>query len=648
MDSKHLAETLEERVRRIFRKKPTPGELESWMVSPKTVAEVLVSVGLGGVVVLLEMSTLSSEARIDMLLVGSHPEAGELSVVAVENKQWSELSVIPRTGRIMHRGAKPEGSQHPLEQVWDYCKAVQHNLPMLRRRFHGVVNLHNAGPERVAMLLPPAYQIRTDVDLFRLRIFGGNSKARQEMGKFLTSVLSADGASSYHEMIDRAHVRPSEDLMIAAREAVRGRALLPLLDEQRRAVDLVFKAVEEGFTANEKQVFIITGGPGTGKSVLALELLGMLNGIGSPTMHASGSTAFAQALREHVKGRRGSVDSVFTYFHQHRRRERNHLNVLICDEAHRLRKNSSLQYDARDDRSETPQIQELIDAARVPVFLLDPLQVVRRNEVGTPEEIRRIALGMGIGEERIHHIELSCQFRQHLCPEYVSWIESLLGHRDIPRPWDVDEEFKLLRADSPEQMEDYLRMQLALKRTARLTAGYCWKWTKNPQPGGRLKNDINIGGWVRPWNAEKANRRRNIPSKEMWATDPNGFEQVGCIYTSQSFDWDFVGVIMGTDYIWRDSRWISAKNEDRESGGPNRDQLVRNIYRVLATRGKYGAVLYSVDPGTRSLLATLNVPSVEQELTNLRDQHPELEKAQLRTSYRLDPVQGELFGLDLD
>ncbi|MFD0687369.1 DNA/RNA helicase domain-containing protein [Actinomadura fibrosa] len=644
MDSEHLARLLRARVRRIFKAAATKQELQSWRVSPKTVAKVLVDAGLGEVIVLLEMSTLASDARIDMLLVGSHPECGELSVVVVENKQWSRLHVIRGTRRVVHPGSRPEGSQHPVEQVWDYCRTLQHHLPMLHRRFHGLVNLHQAPSGEVAKLIPPACELRSEVDLARMRIFGEAPDARREMGEFLACILSGENAAHQHRLIDQAHVRPSEALMLAAQEAVRGRALFTLLDEQRAAVDRVFQTVEEGFTEDNKQVFIITGGPGTGKSVLALELLGMLSAVGSATVHASGSNAFARTLREHVKGRRGGVDSIFTYFHQHRRRTRNHLNVLICDEAHRLRKDSNLRYDAVEDRSDTPQIQELIDAARVPVFLLDPRQVVRRDEVGTPEEIRRVALEMGIAEGNIHSIELSLQFRQHLCPEYVSWLEDLLGYEEAtPRPWEPSEGFHLLRADNPQQMEDYLRLQIALNRTARITAGYCWRWTKEAQPGGRLADDIRIDGWKHPWNADKPISKNNIPGKDMWATDPHGFEQVGCIYTAQSLDWDYTGVIMGPDYTWRGNHWLAAKNQDPAAGGPDRHQLVRNIYRVLATRGKYGAILYSTDPGTRALLAELGVPPVTQARAALQEQHQDLAEAVARTDDHSNPTQGELF-----
>ncbi|MFI7632299.1 DUF2075 domain-containing protein [Microbispora rosea] len=640
MDAEALVRTLRRRARQLYQARVTEQEEESWRASPKTVADVLVKAGLGEVMVLLEMSTLSSDARIDMLLVGSHPDAGELSVVAVENKQWSEAAVNPRTGRIVHRGATRDGSQHPVEQVWDYCRALDRNLPMLNGRFHGVVNLHNAETERIAGILPPAFKLRGEVR--RVHMFGGDEAARDQFATFLSQVLMAENAATHVRDIDRAHARPSEELMLAVDQAVRRRSVFPLLDEQRETVDRVFRAVEEKFSEDNKQVFIISGGPGTGKTVLALELLGMLSRAGSAAVHASGSVAFAEALRRHVTGRRGEVEEVFTFFHQHRRRERNRLNVLICDEAHRLRKDSNLRFAPAESRSDVPQVHELINAARVPVFLLDPQQVVRRDEVGTPEVIWQAALDLGISEDRIHQITLGRQFRHSLCPDYVDWLEDLLGYGPAPRPWTHQGQFQLLLADSPQQMENYLRIQIALKNSARITAGYCWDWTKDYLPGGRLANDIAIDGWERPWNANTPNRRRNIPSRKTWATDQAGFEQVGCIYTAQNFDWDYTGVIMGYDYTWDGHRWIAKNNKDTGTHGTARAYTVRNIYRVLATRGKRGVVLYSTDAATKNLLADLKVPPLAPVLDNLRQQHPEISVA-IPTRLRLHPVQESMF-----
>ena len=623
MDTEELVELLTERARKRYQARVSDSEQKSWRASIKTVAEVLVQAGLNEVLMLLEMSTFAGNTRIDIVLLGSHPDSDELSVVAVENKQWSEVHLDPVTKLVVHPGAKPGGSQHPAEQIWDYCKALERHLPMLRSRFHGVVNLHNAPADQIRAIMPPYRQLRAPAD--KVRVFGKEPKERQAFADFLSQVISAESAPAHLRMLNRAHVRPSDDLMHAVNQAVNGRSFFTLLDEQRVAFDNILDTVEKGFSENNKTVFIIVGGPGTGKSVLALELLGALSGLGSATVHASGSNAFAETLRKHVTNSRESVEDIFTFFHHHRSREPNQLNVLLCDEAHRLRKTSNLQYTRAEDRSDVPQVRELIQAARVPVFFLDPDQVIRRDEVGTPQNITQAALGLGIALENIRVIHLDRQFRHSRCPDYVDWLEDLLGYRaGTPRPWNLHQQYELYLAESPQLMEEYLRLQLALQRTARITAGYCWPWTHSPLPNGALVHDIKIGTWSYPWNAYTGNKKRGIPPSRAWATDPAGFEQVGCIYTAQGFDWDYSGVIIGHDYTWNDNHWLAQKNNDPSTYGAKRHEHIRNVYRVLATRGRRGTVLYTEDPATRALLKSLHIPAAGDAIHALKQEHPNL------------------------
>ncbi|WP_051466640.1 DNA/RNA helicase domain-containing protein [Actinomadura oligospora] len=623
MDTEDLVRRLVRGTELKYQVSVTDAERRSWRHSIRTVTEVLLDVGLGDVRVLLEMSTLVSNSRIDMLLVGTRPRDGELAAVAIENKQWSALDVDLSTRRITVPKAGRTDMQHPAEQVWDYCRALERNLPMLRQSLWGVVNLHEASDVDISKLQPPACRWRPEVDANRIRIFGSSPEHRRRFGEFLRQVLSPTNADEQVSRLDRAHVRPTEDVMRAAYQAVRGRSIFPLLDRQREVVDRIVAHVTDGFEANSKQVFIISGGPGTGKTVLALELLGILNGLSSSAVHASGSSAFSETLRNHVKGRHGSIDDLFTYFNQHRNRAPNHLNVLICDEAHRLRKSSNTRFEKAGARSETPQIHELIQAARVPVFLLDPRQVIRNNEIGTPEAIHQAARELQIPDQNIHRITLERQFRHSTCPEYIDWLEDLLGYGKAPRPWTHSGAFHLLRADNPQQMEDYLRAQIILGHSARITAGFCWEWHKKPA-SDQLPLEVSIGDWARPWNARKPNAQQNIPSHKHWATHPGGFEQIGCVYTAQSFDWDYAGVIMGYDYTWHGARWTAVNNKDHLTWGNQRNVLIPNIYRVLASRGKEGVVLYSTNQATRDLLAELRVPPVGPALKTLQEQHPDL------------------------
>ncbi|WP_405139945.1 DUF2075 domain-containing protein [Sphaerisporangium sp. NBC_01403] len=650
-DREGLIAEMAKRAARGFNTSVEAGERTSWRGSIPAVVDLLIQAGLGEIITVLEMSNLSSDRRVDMVLVGSHPADGELSVVLIENKQWQWARMNRATGRVIHPGGYAD-VQHPVQQIWAYGESMRRHMSLLNSaHMYHVVNLHNAERAAVEKILPPVEPLPEECD-DSVRVFTGDASGRSDFVSFLSTVLSADRASEHLRDINEARVTPNEDLMRAVDRTVRARSIFVLLDEQQDAVNQVIRAVREAGSASNKHVFIIRGGPGTGKSVLALELLGKLNRLGYQAVHASGSTAFAGALRKHLTGPRRKVEDTFTYFNQHGRRDRNELHALIIDEAHRLRPTSSNFRTKPEDRTNVPQAYELIEAARVPVFLLDPYQVIRAEEVGTIEAIRQAAHDCGVLPENVHEIMLGSQFRHSRCPEYIDWVEQLFGqHGGPPVPWNQNEDFEVLLAQSPHGMEDYLRARTAMGHTARITAGYCWKWPVESAETDRMGNLINsvvIDDWRRPWNARREYSRKRIPGPASWATYDTGFEQIGCVYTAQSFEWDYAGLIIGTDFTWRNSRWMATKNKDRATSNVAQDRLhevIRNTYRTLATRGLHGIVLYAVDHETQRMLTDLGIPDVQNKLQQVLSSS---EYLRLRSSPHVDlrlpqPTEGQIF-----
>ena len=256
------------------------------------------------------------------------------------------------------------------------------------------------------------------------------------------------------------------------------------------------------------------------------------------------------------------------------------------------------------------QVDELIAAARVPVFLLDQHQVVKPGELGTVDEIKQYAADLGFP---VHVVELDAQFRCGGSEEYVHWVQRLLGlSAGGPVEWQGDPAFEVRVADSPEAMESLLRDKMAAGYGARISAGYCWPWS-DPRPDKTLVDDVQLGRWARPWNVKGDRKVGEAPPAALWATDPNGFDQVGCIYTAQGFEYDWSGVILGPDLVWRDGRLTAVRDANRDPAFSNRkatdnaafDRLVRNTYKVLLTRGMVGTVLYSPDAETRDALHDL-------------------------------------------
>ena len=438
------------------------------------------------------------------------------------------------------------------------------------------------------------------------RLFTGQGR-----GKFLdflkAKLAPESGASAADELMSSA-VRPSKQLMALAADEVQRREMFTLLDEQQVAYSEVLRAVESSRRANTKEVIVVTGGPGSGKSVIALSLLGELSRQGRPVLHATGSSAFTQSLRRIAGSRAPRVKQMFKYYNQFIDAEQNGLDVLILDEAHRIKETSTNRYTRASLRTGRPQVEELIDAARVPVFLLDEHQVVRPSERGTVAEIEGAALSMGC---KVTHIDLDGQFRCGGSRVYEMWVLRLLGlEPGGPIDWVGDDAFELSVAATPALMEQQLARLLEEGYSARMAAGYCWKW-RDPEKGADvLPDDVVIGDWSKPWNNKRDTSFGGAPGTPYWAIDPAGFDQVGCVYTAQGFEYDYGGVIIGPDLVWRADRWVVRPefNQDTQlkRGDPaGLDRAILNTYKVLLTRSMRGTSVFSTDRETNELLQRL-------------------------------------------
>lgn len=372
---------------------------------------------------------------------------------------------------------------------------------------------------------------------------------------------------------------------------------------------MVLNAVRKAKQSDHKEVVVVTGGPGTGKSVIALSVLGELYRQGVPALHATGSQSFTKTMRKVAGTRKREVQELFKYFNSFMTAEKNTLDVLICDEAHRIRQTSANRFTSAAHRTGRAQLDELIDVARVPVFLLDEHQVVRPGEMGTVHEIQAAAARRGI---TCHVVPLDSQFRCGGSDAYLRWVVRLLGlEAGGPVAWEPDDRMRLHIVESPEEMEAFLRGRMAEGYGARISAGYCWPWSPEPKPGAALPMDVVIGEWARPWNLRGERAISGAPPSALWATDPAGFGQIGCVYTAQGFEYDWSGVIIGPDLVWRGERWITdrTKSKDpvfkRSTPDADVDRLIRNTYKVLLTRGMVGTLVYSTDPETQDRLREL-------------------------------------------
>jgi hypothetical protein len=298
---------------------------------------------------------------------------------------------------------------------------------------------------------------------------------------------------------------------------------------------------------------------------------------------------------------------MFSYFNSFMTTDPNSLDVIVCDEAHRIRETSANRYTKAELRTGKPQLHELLSVARVPVFLLDSNQVVRKGETGTPEYIEEEAKNLGLQTIRV---DLDGQFRCGGSRLYENWISGLLQlDGDKAFPWEKDSNFQVEVLRSPEEMEEKLRLKNQEGYKARITAGYCWTWN-DPKSDGTLPNDVVVGTWAKPWNVKSDRSVGGYLSGELWAIDPKGFDQIGCVYTVQGFEYDWNGVIIGPDLVWRNDRWVAVPSGSKDPAmrgidSSNYERLIKNTYKVLFTRGLMGTYLFSTDPETQNYLVNL-------------------------------------------
>jgi hypothetical protein len=279
---------------------------------------------------------------------------------------------------------------------------------------------------------------------------------------------------------------------------------------------------------------------------------------------------------------------------------------LLVDEAHRIRENSDTRFTPKSDRNRRSQIDELLDASKVSVFLLDEYQYMRPDEIGNSALVRSATSARNIP---LKEYDLATQFRCGGSREYVDWVDELLGFKlSDDRSWHGIYDFELV--DSPAELDSFIEVGTEAGETRRIVAGFCWKWS-NPLPGGMLVDDVVIGEWTRPWNRKRDEKKSYRPENDpytLWATTPEGEDQVGCVYSAQGFEFDRVGVIWGPDLVWRDGQWVGQKKVSKDGGlrraTPDQvTRLLKNAYRVLLTRGIKGTRLLCLDEETRTYVS---------------------------------------------
>lgn len=590
---------------RHYRYRPGDAEVRSWQNSLSRFARVLEIADLRDQGVIVEYQLPLTSKRLDVMVTGADRASGDDAAVIIELKQWDEVSPSYVDDCVeTWVGGGLRKVLHPSRQAADYQRYLLDTHTTFSDGDVGLRScsyLHNLATDRAQAIFDEAFA----------ELIAANpsfvAEGTGDLASYLDHQVGGGEGGRVLDAVLAGRYRPHPRLMSHVAEVIDNEPAFVLLDEQRVAANEIIARVRNRQLAERPSVVIVRGGPGTGKSLIAVHVMADLARQGFAAVHATGSKAFTSTLQATV-GRRAS--SMFRYFNNFGKVEPHSIDLLVADEAHRIRETSNTRFTRKADRTDRPQVEELITAAKVAVFFIDDRQVVRSGETGSVQLIRDTAAALGA--DVVEH-ELEAQFRCNGSDSFIQWVDNTL---DIERTshvlWQSDDPFQVAIAESPQELEADIRSWAAKGESARLVAGYCWPWS-DPNPDGTLVDDVVIGTWSMPWNARPDSRRLadGIPASHFWATDPGGLDQVGCVYTAQGFEFDHVGVIWGRDLVWRAREgWVfqPEHNKDRTAKRgltkhPERfARLVAQTYRVLLTRGMRSCTIYFEDPETENFI----------------------------------------------
>jgi DUF2075 family protein len=588
-----IADQISQKFESYYKRRVAPSEYRSWEQSLNFLKNSFDVTGLQNNRLVIEYELPYSTRRIDVLVFGQGENDLE-NVVLLELKQWSNDSVKDCTtdGNIIveyGRGFKEQ--PHPSLQVQGYHYDLKDFIGVFVDSpevvLSSCVYCHNYA--RLGSN-PVIFFPKFSKEINEFPVFAKEDV--QSLGLYLKRLLArGDGTEVFGRFVT-SPIRPSKRLLEHTREMISNQQMFNLIDDQIAAYNSIMHKARKLAQTTEKSIVIVKGGPGTGKSVIALEVMGELMRQKKVVFHATGSSAFTNTLRKLVGIR---AKNLFKFFNSFAQAKPDSIDVLVCDEAHRIRNNSNNRYTRREDRSNEPQIDELLRIAKLNIFFIDENQIVRPEEIGNIDLIKQAAKRFGVSDDNIAEFELKTQFRCSGSDAYLQWLDRVLGisESDI-NAFDARMKFQIF--ESPAEMMSEIRQRNIEKRnSARIVAGFCWPWSE-PNRDGSLVPDVRIGDFEMPWEKKSTFWK--------WATDDSGMEQVGTVYTAQGFEFDYIGVIFGRDLTFdaQSNEWKSVPQHSHDTQvkrkNPDLTRHLKNVYRVLMSRAHRGVYVHFMDKST--------------------------------------------------
>lgn len=544
--------------------------------------------------VAIEYNIPQTAKRVDFIVSG-YDKNDNPSVIIIELKQWDKLKAIPGMDALVETftGGAMRQVVHPSYQAWSYAQLI--------RDYNSTVQ------DNCISINPCAYlhnYLRTDNDPIDSDWYdvytceapaftkGQNLKLREYIKQ---RIVKGDNQEVLYT-VDNGKIRPSKSLQNSIAKMLQGNSEFIMIDEQKVVYEEVLRLSGLCQKDGHKRTIICQGGPGTGKTVIAVNLLAELTQRNQLVQYVSKNSAPRQVYLKKLKGaiKKSSVDNMFKGSGAYTDAPENMAGTLLVDEAHRLNEKSGMFHNMGEN-----QIKEIIHSSLCSVFFIDEEQRVTMDDIGSVDQIKSWARKE---DSQVYELELVSQFRCNGSNGYLAWLDDVLQIRPTANTDLEDVDFDIRICKSPTEVLNLIVEKNKTTNSARMLAGYCWDWNK-AEANNTNYHDIKIGDFEMSWN---------LANGEPFAVSDTSVNEVGCIHTSQGLEFDYVGVIIGNDIRFEDGRVITdftkraktdqslkgikkMSRDNPEEAQRRADEIIRNTYRTLLTRGMKGCYIYCVD-----------------------------------------------------
>lgn len=602
-----IADKIRNKYIEVLKRKPNTREFNSWNNSMQYMRGVLSDNEIpNNVGVAIEYNIPPTGCRIDFMMSGYNKK--ESNIIIVELKQWDKATEVGQMDGVYkvntYTGRSLRNVNHPSYQAMTYANLIRDYNETVELKDINIVPcayLHNYYFEDDDTLLSNDYKEYTE----KAPLFGHNDvvKLRNFIKKYIS--VGDDGDLLYE--IDGGRIKPSKMLQDSLNDMLKGNQEFYMIDEQKIIYEYAIKNAIDTISKNNKNVMIVRGGPGTGKSVLAINLLVELNKRGMTCFYVTKNSAPRNVYSTKLRGdyTQTYINHLFQGSGNFIEEGANQIDCLIADEAHRLNEKSG-RYQNKGEN----QVKEIINAAKFSIFFLDENQKVTLKDIGSEDLIKKFAKEAGAG---IYIFELSSQFRCNGSDGYLAWLDRVLEIRNTAN-LDIDGfnyDFRVF--DDPNEMRNAIEEKNKKNNKSRIVAGYCWEW-----PTGNTRKDTNFHEIKIP--EKKFEISWNLEGGEAFAIGANSVHEAGCIHTVQGLEFDYIGVIIGDDLRFENDKVITdyskraktdsslkginkiAKEEGVEKAQKIADIIIKNTYRTLMTRGMKGCYVYCTNKELSSYL----------------------------------------------